>query len=216
MNALTRQGVLEAYTEYKYEQYKNSRDIPKKDRDAFTTENAQQEIVADFFAEVLFQGEKYRSKLISALENVDGEALNHIGDEITSEAALMEIKAQEPKLFEHLVQFIKEIADKLRNWSQGKTLVNDLDNEIKYLERMVSRVYNSNDSKLLIKKKIAPNDGVEYKLNQENKYDYSKSFSQQVDDYKSGKIPNRDTLLVGGTPEVYLSIGLNALPNFKK
>ena len=43
-------------------------------------------------------------------------------------------------------------------------------------------------------------------------YDYSKSFAEQVDDYKSGNIPQRDTLIVGPTPEIYRSIGLNSLP----
>lgn len=43
-------------------------------------------------------------------------------------------------------------------------------------------------------------------------YDYSKSFAEQVDDYKAGKIPKADSLIVGGTPEVFKQIGFNALP----
>lgn len=35
---------------------------------------------------------------------------------------------------------------------------------------------------------------------QGNVYDYSKSFSEQIDDYKAGLIPQKDTLLVSGTP----------------
>ena len=45
-----------------------------------------------------------------------------------------------------------------------------------------------------------------------NKYDYTKPFAQQIDDYKHGLIPRGDTLLIGGTPKVYQSIGFNALP----
>lgn len=45
-----------------------------------------------------------------------------------------------------------------------------------------------------------------------NIYDYTKSFEEQIDDYKKGLIPKTDTLLVGATPEVWQKIGFNALP----
>ncbi|MDD6763439.1 MAG: hypothetical protein PUD92_07425 [Clostridiales bacterium] len=45
-----------------------------------------------------------------------------------------------------------------------------------------------------------------------NIYDYTKSFEEQIDDWKQGKIPKYDTLLVGETPEVLKKIGFNALP----
>ncbi len=43
-------------------------------------------------------------------------------------------------------------------------------------------------------------------------YDYKKSFAQQVDDFKQGKIPVNDSLLVGRTPKVWQEVGFNALP----
>ncbi|MCR5451361.1 MAG: hypothetical protein K6F00_01885, partial [Lachnospiraceae bacterium] len=43
-------------------------------------------------------------------------------------------------------------------------------------------------------------------------YDYSKSFVEQIDDYKKGKIPKYDTLIVSGTPDLYLQLGFNAVP----
>ena len=43
-------------------------------------------------------------------------------------------------------------------------------------------------------------------------YDYTKSFEQQLEDWKDGKIPKNDTLLVGATPEVFKGIGMPALP----
>lgn len=46
----------------------------------------------------------------------------------------------------------------------------------------------------------------------DEKYDYTKSFEQQVDDYKKGLIPKRDSLIVSGTPKVLRDIGFNALP----
>lgn len=44
------------------------------------------------------------------------------------------------------------------------------------------------------------------------RYDYSKPFAQQVQDWIDGKIPERDTLLLGKTPELYRKIGLSNLP----
>ncbi len=47
---------------------------------------------------------------------------------------------------------------------------------------------------------------------QDSHYDYSKPFAEQVDDWIAGKIPKRDTLVLGGTPEVLKNIGFSALP----
>lgn len=44
------------------------------------------------------------------------------------------------------------------------------------------------------------------------KYDYSKSFEKQVDDWKNGNFPTGDSLLVGRTPELYRQIGMGDLP----
>ena len=49
-------------------------------------------------------------------------------------------------------------------------------------------------------------------VNSSSWYDYSRSFSEQVDDWIDGKIPENDTLLVGGTPEILQKIGLSRLP----
>lgn len=46
----------------------------------------------------------------------------------------------------------------------------------------------------------------------DSRYDYSKSFAEQIDDYVNGKIPKYDTLVVGKTPEVFQKIGLTPLP----
>lgn len=44
------------------------------------------------------------------------------------------------------------------------------------------------------------------------RYDYSKPFAEQIEDYKNGRIPKGDTLVVGATPYVFRKIGLSALP----
>ena len=43
-------------------------------------------------------------------------------------------------------------------------------------------------------------------------YDFAKPFYQQIEDYKSGAFPKRDSFLLGATPEVFQKIGFNALP----
>ncbi len=53
--------------------------------------------------------------------------------------------------------------------------------------------------------------GVKYSKEQA-KYDYSKPFAEQIDDWVAGKIPKRDTLIVSGTPKVFADIGMPSLP----
>lgn len=59
-------------------------------------------------------------------------------------------------------------------------------------------------------------DGVRFSkdvdTDSDSRYDYSKSFAEQIDDYVNGKIPKYDTLVVGKTPEVFQKIGLTPLP----
>ena len=43
-------------------------------------------------------------------------------------------------------------------------------------------------------------------------YDYSKTFAEQIDDYKKGIFPKNDSIIVCGTPKNFQKIGLNALP----
>lgn len=45
-----------------------------------------------------------------------------------------------------------------------------------------------------------------------SRYDFKKSFADQIEDYKNGVFPSNDALLIGGTPQVYRDIGFNALP----
>lgn len=47
---------------------------------------------------------------------------------------------------------------------------------------------------------------------EKERYDYKKSFAEQLEDWKAGKMPKADTLVVGPTPEVFQKIGFNALP----
>lgn len=55
-------------------------------------------------------------------------------------------------------------------------------------------------------------EGQEVKYSDRDHYDFSKSFAQQVDDYKNGVFPEKDALILGRTPEIYRKIGLGDLP----
>ena len=57
-------------------------------------------------------------------------------------------------------------------------------------------------------------DGKQYAadINPESHYDYSKPFREQVEDWRAGKIPEQDSLIVGRTPEIFRKIGLSDLP----
>lgn len=66
-------------------------------------------------------------------------------------------------------------------------------------------------------KKNAPG-GVKRSIEFENEvtgkqnYDYTKSFGEQLEDFKNGVFPERDSLLLGGTPRVLQKIGLPQIP----
>jgi hypothetical protein len=52
---------------------------------------------------------------------------------------------------------------------------------------------------------------IRYALDTDH-YDYSRSFAQQIDDYVAGKFPERDTFVLGKTPDIFQKVGLSALP----
>lgn len=68
---------------------------------------------------------------------------------------------------------------------------------------MSSRTYGANKPGMLLSEKDTKDGGI---------YDYTKSFAEQVEDWKKGLIPTNDSLLVGATPDVFKQIGFNALP----
>lgn len=107
--------------------------------------------------------------------------------------------------------------------------------EIKYLCRVVTA--GSKEAKQLEKvkrafedayrrdaKNTADDGGVRYSVSQRNSasgyvdksreggYDFTKSFAEQIEDYQNGVFPEKDTFLVGKTPDVLTRIGLAKLP----
>lgn len=64
------------------------------------------------------------------------------------------------------------------------------------------------------KGRASPKSGVNGKKHSSEplKYDYSKPFAEQVDDWIAGKIPKYDTLVIGATPTAFRKVGFNSLP----
>ena len=207
VDAETREGVIQNYIKYKYEQYKNAEGIPKIDRDAFTMEMAKEEIIADFFAQILFQGKQYRAKIIEALENADGESLVGIGDEISSEAALMELQQKEPTLLEQVIEWFKDVINRLRGMPQAKSVVTDLE----YMESLLTRVYNSRDSKRLNRQKQGE---VKYSFgvtqNDIDDYVDAAYAKENTEDYKKYAIPT-EKLINDVSDEIDISDYVHAL-----
>ena len=100
----------------------------------------------------------------------------------------------------------REITDTMKNIIDGVKMRFGVEPSSVY-ERAVRSF-----EKALAKRETGGESGIQFSTAASNIYDYSKPFSKQIDDYLQGKIPPRDTLLVGGTPEVFQKIGFNALP----
>ena len=53
---------------------------------------------------------------------------------------------------------------------------------------------------------------AKYSEREKTRYDFTKSFEEQINDWKKGIFPQRDSLLLGATPQIWEKVGFNALP----
>lgn len=132
---------------------------------------------------------------------------------------MQDIEAVDQTLGEKVKQFFRDICDLLkrtiRAYSNVKPdsaegrMVQGMQEIYDQLQQLFAEgLYEGGDNYRKAEKNTTDEGGVRYAA----KYDYTKPFAKQVDDYKAGKIPKGDTLLLGGTPKVYQSIGFTALP----
>lgn len=140
-------------------------------------------------------------------------------------AAFLDRLAQRDKcLKEKVVSWLKELAAKLKNAltaykdvkpdsPEGKMVaeMEDFRKEIMgiYTSALVDAGENFRENGG--NKNTTREGGVKMQERSEQ-YDYSKPFSEQVEDYKNNLIPKGDSLIVGATPEIWRNIGFNALP----
>ncbi len=113
----TRSELLNAYTDIVYDLYKNSSELSKYQRDSFTREDAEQEMVADFVGDKFF-----------ANDNIEDTA-----------AALEEIAKTDRSFLQRFRDFLKGIIAKISGERQNKTLAEDLN----YLYERLLNVYES-------------------------------------------------------------------------
>lgn len=137
------------------------------------------------------------------------------------------LKAKDQTLWNKIAEFFRGLADRLKkaykdaNLSPDSEIANQAKDTIRNVERLSKlwaeagadaiTSFNAAAERDTGAKKAAVDGGVKYHARQMG-YDYGKPFSEQIDDWKKGKIPSNDALLVGTTPNVFQDLGLAKLP----
>jgi hypothetical protein len=140
------------------------------------------------------------------------------GIELTPERAKGEIVAENVGKYIFADDVVSIVA---KNYTLGQKIL-DVINELIYnIKKKFGNTFELNELEAAQRKyRMALDDVKRNGVTNPNKayamgnkvYDYTKSFAEQVDDWKAGKIPQYDTLLIGKTPDVFKNIGLNSLP----
>lgn len=191
-------GIIEAYQQ----KYADA-------GEALTREEAMDEIAADYtqmflqdtqlFKEFISESKEHRSigrKLIDACKAVVAKIKSAFGSQAARDAASQAQFGED----------LNRVEEALRLWEQAYA-------EGQKAVKKAPVRESTGDGKLKMSASSTVTNianGAQGK-NSKN-YDYSKSFSQQIDDYKNGLIPKDDTLIIGATPDVFKSIGFNPLP----
>ena len=172
-------NVINALVGEYYNNYKTDTNIPAAEREAFTWKDAQREVLADFFADVLFRGKAYRQQIAESLKNSDVITAGDIDSTID---ALTELAQTDRGLCQKIKDFISECINWLKGEARHRTLVQDLE----YLEKRLEWVYQSADSKKALQKKQGEvknaidknhNDGLNSKLRYKQFPPYNESQS---------------------------------------
>ena len=163
-------------------------------------DTAFEEVVADSMEAVLVKGDM--AKVIAELKQTD----KTLGQKIQ-------------EWFKDLAQKLQAVVDSYKGVSpespEGR-LVAQMDDFIEVLQQAYAEAlvdagesYRASEGN----KKTTQEGGVKYQA-RAGGYDFSKPFSQQIDDWlkQDGTFPQIDTLLVGKTPKVLRDIGIPALP----
>lgn len=168
---------------------------------ALSYDEAQEEVMADL-CQAMFTDTNAAEKIIEYSNNKSGwkqaviDRIKAIIERLKRFFALSNPDTYEAKVGKQLFQESKELCEKLE-----KTLIEAVEN---YQNEGVQSTNGQVNE-----------DGGESKVKystRDNKYDFSKSFSEQIEDYKNGHFPKNDSLIVSGTPKIWQKVGFNALP----
>ena len=139
---------------------------------------------------------------------------------LTDGKVLEELSKTDKTLWEKIRDWIADVIDKIRKHygelNQASKTAQVLKETVESLEE-IERMFTEGVKEAGERTRTA---GVETETRVEgekiystnSRYDFTKSFGEQVDDYINGRFPDRDALLLGVTPEIYQKIGFNALP----
>ena len=181
--------------------------------------------------------EQYGEKSVdNRIEDIQEQYKDQVGKELTREqakeemvAAACEMMLKNSEVFEKLARQNLSLAQRIKAGLDGfikklsanrKAAFENLDATSPEARAIAASETSLKETQKLwdnaLKGAIKENEGGKSagtgSMSEIRSYDYSKTFAQQIDDYKAGKFPKYDTLIVGATPEVFQKIGLNALP----
>ena len=181
--------------------------------------------------------EQYGEKSVdNRIEDIQEQYKDQVGKELTREqakeemvAAACEMMLKNSEVFEKLARQNLPLAQRIKAGLDGfikklsanrKAAFENLDATSPEARAIAASEVSLKETQKLwdnaLKGAIKENEGGKSagtgSMSEIRSYDYSKTFAQQIDDYKAGKFPRNDTLVVCGTPEVFQKIGLNALP----
>lgn len=181
--------------------------------------------------------EQYGEKSVdNRIEDIQEQYRDQVGKELTREqakeemvAAACEMMLKNSEVFEKLARQNLSLAQRIKAGLDGfikklsanrKAAFENLDATSPEARAIAASETSLKETQKLwdnaLKGAIKENEGGKSagtgSMSEIRSYDYSKTFAQQIDDYKAGKFPRNDTLVVCGTPEVFQKIGLNALP----
>lgn len=170
-----------------------------------------------------------RRKLDNAIAN--GQKLTYAGAEAEVVADASEYMLQDSQFVKNMdaglknkvKRFMQDFIGKIRaafkaltgGHGESMALRTMRDGVMQYSERL-QKLWDAGFMEMATTKvresQIAEEGRPTQKQVRETAYDYSAPFAQQVDDWVDGKIPERDTLLLGRTPSVLREIGFSDLP----
>ncbi len=150
------------------------------------------------------------AKLYEGIEGADIDAeltADLVGDYLFSDTEFINsLSAGNRSLFQKIFDEVKYLC---RTATAGSKEARHLEK----VKRAFEEAYRANSQALensQDENNTAENGGVQYSLS--GNYDYSKPFSEQIDDWTKGRIPPNDSLVISETPQVWKLIGMNALP----
>lgn len=134
---------------------------------------------------------------------------------LQDESNLFDLYKGNRTLFERVVEWVKgmltdvkaageQLAKRSKSWAQ----MDALKDQRAELQTMYDRMMD------VMSRPVEKSQSGSQKnsVKEQEHYDYSKPFVEQVEDLREGRIPTKDALLISGTPDVLKKIGFSDLP----